>query len=170
MRRIIYSIAGVAAMLALTACEKKDYPKGLPEYEHHYYIVHVPNNNTTKISVNRDQPGLVKLPVQFYSSYTRNYDAVAHYSLVTTGIAAPAVPGQDFQVVDKNGNTLAPEGGKYSMIFPKAEQAKDTIYLKLLNSSVPGTRSVEIHLLENQAQEFYVDIFSTAFRKTVEIK
>ncbi len=170
MKNILHIILFSLPVILLTSCEKKDYPAGLPEYEHHYYLVYVPNNNTTKVSVTRNQTALVKLPVQFYSTFSRPYDAVANYSIVTTGIAAPAVPGQDFQVVDKNGVALTPAGDKYSMVFPKAEEAKDTIYIKLLNSTIPGTRTFEVHLFENKTAEFYVDIFSTAFKRAVEIK
>ena len=105
------------------------------------------------------------------SSYTRNYDAVAKYAIVTTGINTPAVVGQDFNVVDKNGSVIQPgSDGKYSLVFPQAKQAMDTIYIKLLNNPAPGIRKMEVNILENQTEEFYVDIFSTAFKRPVEIK
>lgn len=163
---IAFLFAGTAM---LSACEKKDYPAGLPEYEHHYYAVFVPNNNTG-VSVNRTQTTLVKFPIQFYSTFTRNYDAVAQYTIVNPATGA-AVLDQDYSVVDKNGTKIQPDAsGTYSIVFPKAVQATDTIYLKLLNSSVTGTRKMEVQLKENKNDQFYVDIFSTAFKRPVEIK
>jgi hypothetical protein len=155
--------------VAIAACEKKEYAVGLSEYEHHYYAAYIPNNNS-QVSVNKNQAALLKLPVQFYSSFTRTYDAVAHYSIVTTGIANPAVVGQDFNVVDKNGTVIQPVDGKYSMTFTQAKRAMDTIYIKLLNNPTPGTRRMEVQIVENKNDVFYVDIFSTAFRRPVEIK
>lgn len=146
------------------ACEDKDYPAGLPEYEHHYYIVYVPNNNA-QVAVNRDQTNLVKFPVQFYSSFTRSYDAVAHYSLVTPATGDPAVLGEDFEIVDKDGNNIQSVNGKYAITFPKAVKATDTIYVKLLNNPLPGSRLVEINLEDNIATDYRVDIFSTAHRR-----
>ncbi|WP_353196644.1 hypothetical protein [Parapedobacter defluvii] len=152
------------------ACEDKDYPAGLPEYEHHYYIVYVPNNNSG-ITVNRSQTELIKFPVQFYSEFTRNYDAVAHYSVVTPDVPNPAVVGVDFQIVDQEGNVLQPgDNGKYSLVFPQAVKTKDTVYVKLLNNPEPGTRMVEINFEDNITPEYRVDIFSTAFRRTLTIE
>lgn len=160
----------MAVAVALASCEKRDYNRGgLPEYDNHYYAAYIPNDNST-VSVQRTQATPVKLAVQFYSAFTRSYDAVANYSIVTTGIANPAVLGQDFNVVDKNGNVLQPANGKYSMVFPQAKRAMDTIYIKLLNSTVAGTRKMEVQMVENQNDQYYVDIFSTAFRRPVEIK
>jgi len=143
--------------------------RGVEEMDHHYYAIFVPNNNTG-VSVNRTQTTLVKFPVQFYSTFTRDYDAVAKYAVVKTGITNPAVVGQDFAVVDKNGNVIPSADSTYTMTFQKAVQATDTIYIKLLNSSVAGTRRVEIQMMENKTEKFYVDIFSTAFRRPLEIK
>ncbi|HYE54648.1 MAG TPA: hypothetical protein VD996_07390 [Chitinophagaceae bacterium] len=170
MKFVKYISAAVClSAFILSSCEKRSYPDGLPEYEHHYYAAYIPNNNS-QVSVNRSQAALLKFPVQFYSSFTRDYDAVAHYAVVTTGIANPAVLGQDFNIVDKNGQVLQPVDGKYSMVFPQAKRMMDTIYVKLLNSTVPGTRKMEIQIQENKTDKFYVDIFSTAFRRPVEIK
>lgn len=170
MKAINYIIALFFAALVFSACEKKDYPLGLSEYEHHYYAAYIPNNNT-QVNVTRNQAALIKFPVQFYSSFTRSYDAVAYYSVVTTGIANPAVIGQDFNIVDKNGTVIPPPAdGKFSIVFPQAKRMMDTIYIKLLNSTVPGTRKMEIQIQENKNDVFYVDIFSTAFRRPVEIK
>lgn len=150
-------------------CEDKGYPAGLPEYEHHYYIVYVPNNNSA-VTVNRAQPGLVKLPVQFYSSFTRSYDAVAHYSVVTPNIANPAALGVDFQIVDRNGNVIQPNSeGKYALPFAQARKATDTVYVKLLNNPEPGRRVVEINFEDHITPDYRVDIFSTAFRRTLNI-
>lgn len=168
--KLVKYMAGAAtALLLLASCEKKDYPAGLPEYEHHYYLAYLPNNNT-QVNVQRNQAALLKFPVQFYSAYTRSYDAVAHYEIVTTGISNPAVAGQDFNVVDKDGNVIAPADGKYSFVFQKAERRTDTIYLKMLNNPATGTRKMEVQIVENKTNDYYVDIFSTAYRRPVEIR
>lgn len=169
MKSIKYIIVVLFGGLIFSSCEKKEYPAGLAEYDHHYYAAYIPNNNS-KVSVQRTQTTLLKFPVQFYSSLSRNYDAVAHYAVVTTGIANPAVAGQDFDIVDKNGSAIQPADGKYSFTFSKAERAMDTIYVKLLNNPAPGTRTAEIQIQENKTDQYYVDIFSTAFRRPIEIK
>lgn len=169
MKSAIYLLALISVAFTYSACEKKDYPLGLPEYDHHYYAAYIPNNNTL-VTVQRNQAALLKFPVQFYSSFTRTYDAVAQYAIVTTGITNPAVLGQDFNIVDKNGTVINPVDGKYSIVFPQAKRMMDTIYVKLLNSTVPGTRRMEIQIQENKNDVFYVDIFSTAFRRPVDIR
>lgn len=169
MNNLKYYLLLVCAGFFFTSCEDKDYPLGLPEYEHHYYAAYLPNNNS-QVNVQRTQAAPVKLAVQFYSSFTREYDAVAHYAIVTTGIANPAVAGVDFNIVDKNGAVLQPVDGKYTISFPKAEKKVDTIYVKMLNNTTPGTRKMEIQLQEHKTDAYYVDIFSTAFRRPVEIR
>jgi hypothetical protein len=167
MKISIYILA-IAAFAALASCEKKDYPKGVPELEHHYYVLFVPNTNTG-ITVSRTQTDLVKFPVQFYSTYTRDYDAVAKFVVSKTGISAPAIVGQDFNIVDKNGNVISSADSVYSIIFPKAVQKMDTIYIKLLNNPMPGVRKIEIQLMDNITEKFDVDIFSTAYRRPITI-
>ena len=170
MKTITYIVFILASAAMIGACEKSNYNKdGLPEYEHHYYAAYIPNNNTG-VSVQRTQTALIKFPVQFYSSFTREYDAVAMYQVYTTGITNPAVLGQDFNIVDKNGTVIQPVDGKYSMTFPQAKRAMDTIYVKLLNSTVAGTRKMEVRLLHNITEKYQVDTFSTAFNRPVEIK
>ncbi len=168
MKQVIYILIAITGIFAVASCEKKDYPMGLSEYEHHYYAIFVPNNNTA-VTVSRSQTALQKFPVQFYSSFTRNYDAVAKYAVVTGGMSTPAVRGQDFNIVDKNGVVIPSADTTYSLVFPQAKQAMDTIYIKLLNSSVAGSRKLEIQMLENKTSQFYVDIFSTAFRRPITI-
>jgi len=163
----------------LAACNKEPHTDaGLPEYEHHYYSIFVPNNNTG-ITVPRSQTALVKFPVQFYSTFTREYDAVCKYAVARfidpvttppTPAHVPAVRGVDYEVVDKNGTVLSPvSDSTFTLTFPKAVQAMDTIYLKMLNNTAPGVRKFEIHILENITTQFTVDKFSTAFRRPVTI-
>jgi hypothetical protein len=165
--KYIAIILGMAVFAS--SCDDKDYPAGTPEYDHHYYLVFVPNNNT-KVTVQRNQTTLLKLPVQFYSAFTRSYDAVGTYEVSTTGIAAPAILGQDYDIVDKNGTVIQPTNGKYSITFSKAVQRTDTIYVKMLNRATAGTRTVDINIVANQQSEYLVDIFSTAFKRPVEIR
>lgn len=166
----IFALLPVAALLLFSSCEKRDYPAGLEEMEHHYYAVFVPNNNTNVV-VQRTQTDLVKFPVQFYSNFTRGYDAVAKYVLTTAAYsAAPAVRGVDFEIVDRNGTVIPAADTTYTMVFPQAKKVVDTIYVKLLNNPAPGTRRMELRMIENQTSEFYVDIFSTACRRPVEIR
>ena len=168
MRSITYLLMALSGMMLIASCEKKDYPKGWDELQHHYYAIFVPNNNTA-VTVQRSQAALLKFPVQFYSTYTREYDAVAKYAVVTGGITGPAQRGVDFNIVDKNGVVIPSNDTTYSIIFPKAVQAMDTIYIKLLNNPVPGVRKFEIQIQDNITPQFEVDIFSTAYRRPVTI-
>lgn len=168
MKSIKYSLIALAIVFFVASCEKKDYPAGLPELEHHYYALFVPNNNTG-VTVARTQTTLLKFPVQFYSTFTREYDAVAKYAVVTGGITGPAARGVDFNIVDKNGTVIPSADTTYTIVFPKAIQAMDTIYIKLLNNPASGVRKFEIQLLDNITPQFDVDIFSTAFRRPVQI-
>jgi hypothetical protein len=164
-----YTLLLAISLIVLSSCEKKEYLRGVEEMDHHYYAVFIPNNNSNTI-VNRNQAALVKFPVQFYSTFTREYDAIAKYAFVKTGISNLAVVGQDFAIVDRNGNVIPTSDSTYTLVFPKAVQATDTIYVKLLNSTTLGTRRIEIQLMENKTDKFYVDIFSTAFRRPLEIR
>ena len=168
MRSIVSIIIIFTAAFVFASCEKKDYPAGLPELEHHYYAIFVPNNNTA-VTVSRSQSALLKFPVQFYSTFIRDYDAVAKYAVVTSGITGPAQRGVDFNIVDKNGTVIPSADTTYSIIFPKAVQAMDTIYIKLLNNPAPGARKFEVQILDNITSQFDVDIFSTAYRRPITI-
>ena len=141
---------------------------GVEELEHHYYAIFVPNNNTA-VTVAKTQTALLKFPVQFYSSYTRDYNAVAKYAVTTSGFANPAQRGVDYNIVDKNGTTLTSADSSYTITFPQAKQTMDTIYIKLLNNPVAGARKVDILMLENITPQFTVDFFSTACRRPVTI-
>jgi hypothetical protein len=168
MRSIAFIIILFVAAFVFVSCEKKDYPKGLDELQHHYYAIFVPNNNTA-VTVSRSQTALLKFPVQFYSTYVRDYDAVAKYAVVTGGITGPAQRGVDFNIVDKSGVVIPSPDTTYSITFPKAIQAMDTLYIKLLNNTAPGSRKFEIQILDNTTSQFKVDFFSTAFRRPVTI-
>jgi len=169
MKLLKYIIITFSGIFILMSCEKnRDTSPGVSELEHHYYAIFVPNNNTG-VTVSRSQSALLKLPVQFYSIYTRDYDAVAKYAVTTSGITPPAVRGVDYNIVDKNGITIPSADTTYSMVFPKAVQAMDTIYVKLLNNTAPGVRKFEIQMLDNITTQFDVDIFSTAYRRPVQI-
>ncbi|MEJ5054842.1 hypothetical protein [Sphingobacterium sp. MYb382] len=161
----------VGLFTVFTSCEDRDTPAGLPEFEHHYYIVYVPNNNSA-VTVKRNQEALLKLPLQFYSEFTRDYDAVATYVVNTQGLpntTVPAVLGEDYEIVNEAGQRIQPEDGKYKIVFPKAQKAEAAIYVKLLNNSKPGRRTVEINLVDNIQEKFRVDVFSTAFKRTLNI-
>lgn len=166
-------ILAVIALLAgfLSACEDREYLLGLPEYDHHYYIAYVPYDNK-QVNVNKAQTGLLKFPVSFNSSFTRSYDAIAQYRLTPGTIAGttPATLGTDFNIVDRNGNVIQPVEGKYSITFPQAIKARDTIYIKLLNNPASGARSVNIDLIENLTTEYRVDTMSVAFRRPLRIE
>lgn len=169
MKSFKYIFLVLAAGIICSACNKSDdTPAGIPDLAHHYYALFVPNTNTG-ITVARTQTTLVKFPVQFYSTFVRDYDAVCKYAVTTYGITTPAVRGVDYNIVDKNGAVINSSDTTYSIIFPKAMQAMDTIYMKLLNNTAPGVRKMEIQILDNITPQFEVDLFSTAFRRPVQI-
>ena len=163
-------LVGILLAGMFSACEKREYLLGLPEYDHHYYIAYVPYNNT-QVTVNKNQASLVKFEVSFNSSFTRSYDAVAQYKLTPATIngTTAAVLGTDFNVVDSKGNVINPVDGKYSITFPKAVKARDTIYIKLLNNPAAGARAVNVDLIENLTSEYRVDTMSVAFRRPLRI-
>ena len=169
MKILNYIFFAFIAVLVLSACNKDPHTDaGVTELEHHYYAIFFPNNNTA-VSVPRTQTALVKFPVQFYSTFNRPYDAVCKYAVTTFGLTPPAVRGVDYNVVDKNGAVIPSADSTYSLVFPHALQAMDTIYLKMLNNPAAGARKFEVHILENITTEFTVDKFSTAFRRPVTI-
>lgn len=172
MKRIssIISIFSLAILLLYSCKEDREYPAGLPEFEHYYYAGFLPWNNTGTESVFRTQTTLVKFPVQFHSSFVRNYDAEAKYTLISTGQANPAVVGQDFNFVDRSGNVLQATNGLYTLKFDQAKAKVDTIYVKLLNSSISGTRKIEINIVKNETSQYTVGNFSQAFKRFLEIK
>ena len=170
MKKTIYTFLLALISLSFASCEKRDYPAGTPELENYYYAGFLPWNNTGTESVLRNQTKLVKFPVQFNSAYVRDYDASAYYTLVTTGITNPAVLGQDYDVVDKNGNALKATNGNYTLAFPKSQAKVDTIYLKVLNSSVAGTRRIEIDLVKNESTNYTVDTFTQSFKRFLEVR
>ena len=159
------------AAITITSCkEDREYPKGLPEYENYYYAGFLPWNNTGTESVFRTQTTLVKFPVQFHSAYVRNYDAEAKYTLITAGQTSPAVVGQDFNFVDRAGTIIQPVNGQYTLKFSQAKAKVDTIYVKLLNSTVPGTRKIEINIVKYETSQYTVGNFSQAFKRFLEVK
>lgn len=163
----------LSTLTLLSACDKVDTdPVGAPGLENYYYagFFSIPWNNTATASVLRNQTALVKFPVKFHSSFSRNYDAAARYSLITTGITNPAVVGQDFEVVDRDGNRLSPDAGQYALVFPRAEAKIDTLYFKVLNNTAPGTRRIEINLVQHTTGEYTVGTFSQAFKRFLEIR
>jgi len=168
----IFMLLLAGLVLAISSCEKDDPegPVGAEGYDNFYYAGFLPWNNTGTESVLRTQTTLVKFPVQFHSAFVRNYDAAATYTLVTTGIANPAVLGQDFNVVDKSGNTLQPVNGVYTLNFAQAKAKVDTIYFKVLNSAIAGTRRVEINLVQNTNAQYTVGTFSQAYKRFLEVK
>lgn len=173
MRKLNIFILFIASLtLGLVSCEKDDPegPVGAEGYENFYYAGFLPWNNTATESVPRTQTTLVKFPVQFHSAYVRDYDATANFTLVTTGIAAPAILGQDFNVVDRAGNPIQANNGVYSLNFSQAKAKVDTIYLKVLNSAVAGTRRIEINLVKNESAQYTVGTFSQAFKRFLEIR
>lgn len=169
MKPLKYILVAFASMVLLASCEKDDDTRaGVDELAHHYYAIFVPNNNTG-VTATRNQTALLKLPVQFYSTFTRDYDAVCKYAVTTYGITPPAVRGVDYNIVDKNGNTIPSTDSTYSLVFPKAVQAMDTIYVKMLNNTAAGARKFEVQILDNITPQFEVDIFSTAYRRPITI-
>jgi len=169
MKLLNYISLAFLAAVSFSSCEKHEAaPAGVSELEHHYYAIFVPNNNTA-VSVSRSQTALLKFPVQFYSTFTRSYDAVAKYAVTTYNITPAAVRGVDYNIVDRNGVTIPTTDTTYSIIFPQAKQAMDTVYIKLLNNPAAGARKFEVQILDNITSEFEVDIFSTAYRRPITI-
>ena len=83
----------------------------------------------------------------------------------------PAVQGEDFEIVDAEGVVLQPNAkDQYEIVFPQAKKAKTNIYVKLLNNTAAsGQRAINISIVDNIQEQFRVDNFSTARRRTIQI-
>jgi hypothetical protein len=169
MKLVSYIIIAFTGIFAMASCNKHEATEaGTHDLDHHYYAIFVPNNNSA-VSVSRSQTALLKFPVQFYSTFVRDYDAVAKYAITTYSYTPPAVRGVDYNIVDRNGVTIPTTDTTYTITFPQAKQALDTIYIKLLNNTAPGARKFEVQILDNITTQFDVDIFSTAYRRPITI-
>jgi hypothetical protein len=172
-KSMVLAVVAILTSFFYACKEDRDYLLGMPEYDHHYYISYVPYNNT-QVTVSKNKPDLLAMPLSFHSSFTRSYDAVAKYKLTpATGATAtgttPAIIGTDFNIVKKDGTVITPVDGIYSVTFPQAKRARDTIYIKLLNNPAPGSKSINIDLIENVTQEYRVDTMSASFRRPIRI-
>ncbi len=167
--KIIAILLALTSIVAVSSCKNDHtYPDGTEEFENYYYLGFLPWNNTL-VTVNRNA-GLLKFHVQFQSAFTRDYNADAKYLINNANITNPAVAGQDFNIVDKDGKVLQPVNGFYTMTFPQAKAKIDTIYVQLLNSSVTGTRQTEINIVPNVTSTYTVGNFSEAFRRPIQIR
>lgn len=153
----------LAAALAFASCDKDDqnYPDG---YDTHYYVAY--NYNTTSTgslvlqnsthSIDRDAASPLELQIKFMSENPRDFDVRtrlyvrnSHYFLCSIGVTAPpenyfatedslAVPGVDFQLLDRNMNVMTPVRADsvtyYEIVFPNAQKTVETVYLQPLNN------------------------------------
>jgi hypothetical protein len=204
--RICILLMALASIL-LTSCRDDDYPDGKPEYEHFYYagylkmddtwtFIDLEWNNNSKVTIQKGETGIIKLPVHFYSERVRDYDAHVKYFIKSLGITEGiAKEGVDFEVVDENGNKVQPlEAGIYEIVFPQAKKATKAIYIKPLGNVVEETRTIYIDLclgnengvpvstspetgmssqdsrINNKTDQYTVATFTQAYRYPLEFK
>ena len=149
--------------LLFASCDKDDqsYPDG---YDTHYYVTYNYNTSSTgslvlqnsSHTIDKNTSTPLELQIKFMSENPRDFDVKArlyvrnsHYFLRAIGVTTPpenyfvtedslAVPGVDFQLLDKNMNVMTPVRGDsvtyYEIVFPNAQKTVETIYLQPLNN------------------------------------
>lgn len=134
---IIY-IFIIPALLCLMSCQKEQWGNDNPEYENVFYFGfqdwgRLMNDVTFSVA----QGETIGIPVQFWCSGSRSFNAVSFY-YVTTDLRT----GTDYQIVDAQGKALTPNAdGAYEMTW-NLNQPDTTdnhrinhIYLKALHGA-----------------------------------
>lgn len=154
MKKLMIFLMSVVVCGLFTACGDDEWGNNNPAMEHIYYYglanVNFPGGN--ELIYNVKQGEIVAIPTHFWSAYKRSYSPVVAYYTTVGGrkitkeekdkdnpVPVPfgdLVCGTDYQVVDKDGNTLTPDAnGGYSMTWPNAVQGTQYIYIKALNGN-----------------------------------
>ena len=213
MKKAIYTLVALFASMSFASCSDDDwdYDKSV-EHEYFYgpqvwgydkpgTANGIGNNNVVFYNVNQGET--VAVPMQFWSEFNRSYDVVTYYWTAPKPegekyIVAlnkysnddmiaydgpELVRGVDYEVVDENGNTLAPGStGAFEMQWPNALKGVKNIYIKALNgkkgtfnimtcspdATVPSSSDVSSPS-QHSAGKYSVRIFSQNYRVSVNI-
>jgi hypothetical protein len=139
MKKIVLLMLLVTALFSFSSCSKDEWGNDNAEMEHIYYYglgnVAYPGGNELKYKVS--QGDTIGIPTYFFSAYSRSYSPEVWYYVQSSGL----VLGQDFQVVDAQGQTLnANADGGYSMTWPNARQGIQLVYVKVLSGAKGSIR------------------------------
>ena len=165
-RNILILLVLVCVSSLFTSCSDDEWGNNNPEMEHIYYYglgnVKFPGGNELVYNVNQGET--LAVPTYFWSVFTRPYSpVVAYYTSSAEGLEC----GKDYQVVDAQGNVLAPdtnEGG-YSMVWKNAVKGSQNVYIKAL----PGKKGRIRVLTFDPAKKMDVtDVESTVIVRTNE--
>ncbi|MDE6865331.1 MAG: hypothetical protein K2I97_03800 [Alistipes sp.] len=208
MKLLKYILPIFVCAFAASACDD-DWGNDNAAMAHVYYYgpevwgydsIKKGNNNVVHYEVAQGET--VAIPMQFWCEFVRKYDVVTYYyvapkpagekyypNATATADVAYAGPelvcGVDYEVVDAQGNTLAPNAdGAYEMLWPNAEKGVQNIYIKALNgqtgsfnvqtfdpaSDVTLTNQDVETTIQHKTSDYEVRIFTQNYRVTVTIE
>ncbi|WP_299232012.1 hypothetical protein [uncultured Bacteroides sp.] len=174
------------ALLGMFTSCNDEWGNDNPEMEHIYYYglgnESFPGGNELKYTV--QQGSIIAIPTYFFSVFNRPYSPEVYYYTSTVPNSDPQlVCGEDYVVVDSNGNTLTPgSDGAYKMIWPNAVGGSQNVYIKALNGQKgflrvltfdPNKTIVATDVSSTtiiKTEEYEVRAFTENYYVTVEIK
>jgi len=162
MKKIVVLIIATTVVLLSTGCKYEEWPDGIPEYEHVYYIhfkrtfaytdylrFEIASNGnarwgngailSTLTWATSDEPWVTSdIPFQFFSERVRSYDVVTYFWVFNKEESA-LTPGVDYTVIHENGTILTPNAnGAYSLTWPKAIKGVQNIKIRRSAGSPGG--------------------------------
>lgn len=174
MKKNIFILIVVVLCGVLTSCGDDEWGNNNPAMEHIYYYgldnEAYPGGNEKVYNVTHGQT--VAIPSRFWSAFTRTYNPEVYYYTYSKNedgeiLSSPElICGEDYQVVDHNGNILTPDrNGAYSMVWPNAKQGVQNIYIKALNGNKGTIRVLTFDPTKAMSSS---DVSSTIIVKTDE--
>lgn len=168
MKKLSILLMFVSLCGLLAGCGDDDWSNNNPEMEHIYYYglgnVKYPGGNELQYNVKQGET--VAIPTYFFSAYTRPYSPVVTYYTSAVPKAEELKCGEDYQVVDANGNALTTDAGSgYSMTWPNAKQGTQDVYIKALNGK---KGKIRVLTFDPQKTIDATDVSSTTIAKTNE--
>lgn len=174
MKKNIFVLIVVVLCGVLTSCGDDEWGNNNPAMEHIYYYgldnEAYPGGNEKVYNVTHGQT--VAIPSRFWSAFTRTYNPEVYYYTYSKNedgeiLSSPElICGEDYQVVDQNGNILTPDrNGAYSMVWPNAKQGVQNIYIKALNGNKGTIRVLTFDPTKAMSSS---DVSSTIIVKTDE--
>lgn len=168
MKKFMTLLLFVTVCGLFAGCGDDDWSNNNPEMEHIYYYglgdVKFPGGNELQYDVKQGE--VVAIPTYFFSAYTRNYSPVVFYYTSPVPKVEELKCGEDYQVVDTNGNILTPDTNTgYSMIWPNAQKGTQNIYIKALTGK---KGKIRVLTFDPQKTIDATDINSTTISKTNE--
>ena len=180
MKNIIKYICTALILLSVAGCNPYEtYPDGRPDLEHVYYVSNVktgsglnfdlqyefiadgPSRFLNRLHTNPSPPVLqewvysedrkVTMPVRlrFISERVRSYDVVTYHWIESR--TGDLKDGIDYEVLAENGTRLTLTNGAFSLTWPQAKKAEQSIKIRRLSSALGELR---VQTLERAKQTF----------------